>query len=244
MHGLSWSRRRAAGLIGGVVLAGSVLATGVAAAQTPPAASTEAAEQVQPAQACRLDPMSSAEIARMRSEFAAKLARALGMSATDVERALEQVEGQRPPLAADQVMTFEARPIDASHLAPAAARLGVTSEELANALHAAAPEAVECAVASAAGGAGIVLRAELPVEHFEAVARQLGRGITGAQVQEAMESLLPPGGVEPGTGVIRLQPDEHVQALARALGVSAERLIAALESIAPPFPAVPAGPRG
>ena len=143
------------------------------------------------------------------------------------------MEGQLPHADVRHVRV-ERRIDEPAMLVPAAARLGVTPDELAAALEAAGPHL--CAAVPAPAGAGIAVPAP-PAALFEAVDRQLGRGITAAQVQAAMAALYPAdGGTGPARVIMRASPaaeehEEHLRVLAEALGVTVDELEAALRSV-------------
>ena len=221
----------AAFLAVGAAVGGAALLARVAGAQTPPAPGTPPAMRVRIA--CG-EVLGTEAVFVGRSEFAAQLARALGKAQADVERALEQVKSQVPP---PEPVAIAAHPVADDHLTSIAARLGVTAKELADAMIAAEPP---CPSQAPVGepGAGFNVLLE-PSALFEAIAQKLGRGITGAQVRAAFEAEHGgPAGAQVHRVAVRSVPmEEHLEALAKALGVTTAQIKAAMESIAPVLPA-------
>lgn len=229
-----------------------------AAAATAPACPTPSAALVQAAQ----------------QQYAQRLAQALGKSEQEVQQALQQVPPPRvdsklapagvgvagasggftvgingtPPAGGPgeggHIVTIAGDP---QLLAPAAARLGVTPQQLADAFKAAGEQmkpahAVSCGPGSA--DAIFVLWGNDDAL-FAAVAQQLGNGISAAQVREAMQLVQPPAPPPAPDGALKATLDQYVQALAAALHVSGEQLEAAMQQAsdcgAPPAtPATPA----
>jgi hypothetical protein len=213
-------------LTGGVLVSGVV--PGIVSAQTPAPTSPTEQEQAPPGMR-RHD----------HAEFVNRLAQALGKTPDEVTRALQQVHdahhGQRP----------QGGP-SAALLAPAAQQLGVTPQQLSDAIR-----TVFQARAGARGpgqpgpgqGGRMGQRPDMSA-FFNAIAQQLGGGITGQQVQDAMRSLRPMGGQRPTREQIQQRMDQHLSELATALNVTVDQLRAALQSIAPQGGRGPFGPRG
>ena len=245
---------RLTAVAGALTLAGGALFTGVAAAQTP----SGGGDQIPPlppsgapftialpadggcilpaAQAVQAVPAS--RIAANRDEFAVKLAQALGKPVAEVQRALAETE---PPMIARgeirQVFFFFG---DEAALAPAASQLGVTPAELKAALEEGGRTLCDNPPPRPAENAPV----GPPTALFEAVAEVLGRGITAAGVQAALEANRPSAPPNVTRIAIEATPlNGHLQSLAGALGVTVEELDAALRSIAPgPRVMVPAHP--
>jgi hypothetical protein len=121
---------------------------------------------------------------------------------------------------------------DPAILAPAAARLGVTPQQLADAFKAAGEQLMPAqAVPCGAGSAdAIVVLQGNDDALFAAVAQQLGRGISAAQVREAMQLVQPPASPPaPAPDGEKAQFDQYLQALAAALHVSVDQLQAAMQ---------------
>jgi hypothetical protein len=244
--------------LGATALVGA-LSPLLVSAQTPPAN--------QPGVACAVRVEGPAGVAGPKDDFAAQLAKALGKTQAEVEQALAQVRAQfavereNRPGGGEMMIMLP----DATALAPAAAQLGVTPEELAAAMRAALPApppgAPGFGIASASapapgtapanvtappcppepgqpGGGAVRVEPPKPEALFQAIADHLGRGITAAQVRAALESLRPSG----DTVTVRVLPnDRFLEALAQALGVTVDQLKAALQSIVPPLPPPPPG---
>lgn len=160
--------------------------------------------------------------------FAADLARALGKTQEEVERALERVEQEMPPEDQVVVVGVIVSPDAPTTLQPVAQRLGVSVDELTAAMKSAGPP---CPTDGPSGAPTMATRFE-PEKLFDAIAAELGRGITGDQVRAAFDALQPPAG---SVQTIAFNPAAviNLEALAEALGVTLDELRAALESIAP-----------
>ncbi len=227
-----------------------------AAAATPPACPTPSTAQVQAAQ----------------QQYAQRLAQALGKSEQEVQQALHQVPPPQinPKLApagvavaggGSTVVRSGTPPAggpgegglivsiagDPQLLAPAAARLGVTPQQLADAFKAAGEQVKPAhAVACGPGSAdAIVVLWGNDDALFAAVAPQLGNGVSAAQVREAMQLVQRPAAPPAPDGELKATLDQYLQALAAVLHVSAEQLQAAMQQAsdcgAPPAaPATPA----
>ena len=232
---LSIRRSRGFAFAAGAALAlgGMMLLPGSAAAQTPTGVQPAPVPAVAPTVCPPPGAMAVAAVAITRAEFAAQLAKALGKTQAEVERALGQVEGELSPPEVIGMVGVAVPAGDDGLLDAVAARLGVTVEELKAAMQAAAPP---CPSGPPQPGAPVDVFVT-PTALFEALAQTLGRGITAAQVQAAFEAEAPPANVQLA---VRANPEQHLEALARALGVTVEQLKAALRSIAPQV----AGPRG
>ena len=218
-----------------LILGGAALVPGGARAQTP---------EVQPAPvpmhlpfACPAPEAGAVPgVLITRAEFAAQLAKALGKTQAEVERALDQVEGELPAPEVIGTVGVVMPVADDGVLSAVAARLGVTSQELMEAMRAAAPP---CPAGQPQAGAPVEVLVT-PAALFESIAQKLGRGFTAAQVQAAFEASRPSGGPASVQIAFRANPEQHLEALARALGVTVEQLRAALGTIAPRV----VGPRG
>jgi hypothetical protein len=167
---------------------------------------------------------SPAQLAVARTQFVDALAEALGKSPADVDKALHQVgmlTDKSEPGPGDPPRTMV---IDVSDmlgaLQPAATQLGVTPQELADALKQTKP-----VLACGAGGAPPSKSAL-----FDAVAERLGHGTTGAQVEAAL-ALVKPQKAQTDVGDLATGADPKLQALADALGVSLDSLKHALETV-------------
>ena len=234
---LGTTRAAAAGIAVAAALGGTSLLAGVAGAQTPP---TPGAPPAVRAQIACGGVVATEAVFVGRSEFAAQLANALGKTQTEVERALQQVDAQLPP--PEPVAIAAAHPANDAHLAAVAARLGVTAKELTEAMMAVEPPCPGEAPAGQPGATFDVLVE--PSALFDAIAQKLGRGVTGAQVKAAFDAEHGGrAGVQVDRVAVRGIPmDEHMEALAKALGVTVAQLKAVLESIGPVLPAArPAG---
>jgi hypothetical protein len=243
-------RGRLTAAAGALVLAGGVLLTGAAAAQTPANSSDQIPPPPPPGATFTIalpagggcvvpathavQAVPATRIAQTRDEFATKLAAALGKPVADVQRALAETA---PPLIAQG----EVRRVffvfgDETSLAPAARQLGVTPAELQAALVEGGKTLCENPPPPPAAGEP----AGPPTALFAAVAEVLGRGITAAGVQAALEANRPSGPPDVTRIAIEAGPvSDHLQALASALGVTVEALDAALRSLAPGLPVPP-----
>ena len=117
--------------------------------------------------------------------------------------------------------------------AQAAAQLGVTEQELREAMRA----AMHLLGGQRQPGQGPRPRLERPdaSAFFNAIAQQLGRGITGEQVRDALRAAAPAGGARPDRAQIQARAEERLQRLAALLGVSVDQLRAALQQIGGPM---------
>jgi len=212
--------------VAGGVLIGSLLAGGGASAQSPsPSPRPATGQQAGTPQAG----------VHNRGEFAQRLAQALGKTPEQVQAVLEQAGG---PGGRNGGMT---RPGGDSIFSGAAQQLGVTPEQLREAMRAAGqalmPQGGQGQSGPGQRGPGM---GRLDSDAFlNAIAQQLGRNITGAQVRAALEANRPVRPLMPGREQIQQQMDAHLQQLATALGVTADQLKAALQSIGGDH-----GPRG
>jgi hypothetical protein len=190
------------------------------------------------AEPCAPPPAPPAELMQQADQrFAQQLAQALGKPEVEVEQALTRFQQSlpKPALPSGSLQTHVVAP-DPTTLAPVAAKLGVTPQELAGAMAAAAPPLPECPTAGQPGPVTVKLD---PTQLFAQIAQHLGHGITGEQVQAAFESARPrlatsfrmqSGAVTTGFG-----PggnDDPLTTLATALDVTPEQLKTALQSIA------------
>lgn len=210
-------------LIVGVLVAGAT--AGLVSAQTPTPSSPQ--DQTPPTTRPH------------RTDFINRLAQALGKSPAEVERAFQQVhEAHKAQRSQGQQQRF-----DLNRLAPAATQLGVTPQQLADALRAAAQSQFGSRGSGQPGQGGPRIGQRLDKSaFFNAVAQQLGGGVTGEQVRDALRALRPTGGQRPSREQIEQRWNQHLQELATALGVTVDQLRAALQSIWPQ--GAPFGPRG
>jgi hypothetical protein len=235
----------AAGLGAVVAIGGAALVPGLAGAQTPPRGTPEPAVTVRcidngpatstrPANGARSQDgtigYSTAVFATTNEDFAADLAHELGMSATQVERAIASSQPRIPPAGAERPnVSVVAVTNDANVLDAVAKDLGVSVATLEAAVEAAMPDVPECEAGSAAADGPLVFVSG-DNGTFAAIAEELGNGITGDEVRAAFEAamprLAPAGAAQPAVMF-------DVDALAGALGITVERLEEAMESIRP-----------
>src|SRR5262249_42636399 len=116
-----------------LLMGSAVGATALVGALSPLLVSAQTPPSIQPGVGCAVRVEGPAGATSAKDEFAAQLAKALGKTQAEVERALAQVRAQfaeerenAPSVGAVAIMLP-----DATTLAPAAAQLGVTPEELA-----------------------------------------------------------------------------------------------------------------
>jgi hypothetical protein len=180
--------------------------------------------------------MSAEQLQQAQQRFAQQLAQALGKPESDVEQALAQFQQSLPkPPAGAPAQSVRVGP-DPTTLAAVAAQLGVTPQELADAMTAVGPPLPACPPSPGQGGA-VTVKIDA-TQLFERIAQQLGHGLTGAQVQAAFERVKPTGAVayhaQAGASVAFAPggPDDPLATLATALGVTPDQLKAALQSIA------------
>jgi len=205
------------------------------------------------AQACATP--SAALVQAAQQQYAQRLAQALAKSEQEVQQALQQLPlpaiGPKPAQAGAGVagmvsVTLGGTPAagapgergfvmaiggDPAILAPAAARLGVTPQQLADAFKAAGQQFKPAhALTCSAGGADalVVLQGDDDAL-FAAVAQQVGHGMTAAQVREAMQLVQPPASPPTPDGELKAKLDQYLQALAAALHVSVDQLQAAMQ---------------
>jgi hypothetical protein len=235
--------RWAAGLGVAVAVGGAALVPGLAGAQTPPRDSAARAGAVQcvigeaPANArpiagvATLRPggdtvATEAIFATTDEDLAANLAEALGVSVSEVERAIEAVQADAPEFS---TVAFPADVVavtnDPDVLAAVAEELGVTVDDLEAAVEA----TTGCPSSDDPGERPHEVRLE-EGDLFEAIAEELGDGVTGDEVRSAFESAQPEG-VHPELVAARPAVVFDLDALAEELGISVEELQEALESI-------------
>jgi hypothetical protein len=240
-----WTRGRLAAVLGGVLLAGAVAAGGIASAQSPtpsPSPAPGAGGQGQ---------RDGARAHLGKGDLAARLAQALGIPQDRVEQALQQLMEERRNQAGGKAGAgmgrFEAR------LAEVAQRLGVTEQQLRDAMRAAMQQVIGAA-APGQQGQGQRMRGQRPdpSAFFDAIAQQLGTGLTGAQVREAFgfdnsQGTGPRQGMGPGRGPgtppgtnrpdraqIEARAEEFLQRFADLLGVTVDQLREALRQLGGP----------
>jgi hypothetical protein len=236
----------AAGLGAVVAIGGAALVPGLAGAQTPPRGTPEPAVTIRcvgdgPATSARPATgarpadgsitYSAAVFATTNENFAAELARALGMTAAQVERAIAASQPTMPPAGAVRT-TFSAVAVtnEPGVLEAVAKELGVSVDTLAAAVEAAMPDVPECETEPAGAERPLVFVGG-DAGTFEAIAQALGNNITGDRVRAAFEAAMPR--LAAAGGVAQPAVKFDVEALAKALGISTERLQAAMESILP-----------
>ncbi|MGD9893389.1 MAG: hypothetical protein AB7R89_32775 [Dehalococcoidia bacterium] len=230
--------RWAAGLGVAVAVGSAVLVPALAGAQTPPSGSNTTVVTVR----CGVDgPRTTARpsdgavafgpavFATTNQDFAAELARALGMSTEQVERAIAASQPDATPMRErDRAFSVTAVSTDADVLDAVAEELGVSVATLTAAVEAAMPDVPECETDSTEAARPAVFIGG-DAEMFDAIAEELGNGITGDEVRSAFESAGPPaprGGVAASPAV-----KFDVEALAEALGITVEELEEAMETI-------------
>jgi hypothetical protein len=233
MKPIVWSRSRVIAAGAAVAVAGGVLLAGVASAQSPsPSPSPGTGQQ---GQHQRMTPE------QRRSEFADRLAQALGKSPADVEAALQQAgfppeRGQRDA---------QRGPQDPQFLAPAATQLGVTNQQLADAMKVAVQQFFQNRPQRQPGqnqgqGQGQQGQRQRPdmTAFYAAVAQQLnqatGKSLTAEQVQSALEALRSQARQTINRQEIQARIDAELQKLATALNVTVDQLKAALQQMIGP----------
>jgi hypothetical protein len=216
MSHVRWTKMRVAGVAGGehhgagvLVAAGSTLTGGAASAQSPsPSPSPSASPSPSPGSGRQGQ---GPHIGRMdKGDRAERLAQALNIPQDRVEQAFEQLRDR-------------ARDAAVQRLAPAATELGVTAQQLADAMRAAAESLHQNR-----------MDGQRPdrAAYYDAVARELGGSTTGAQVQAALEALRDAARQNrPDRQQIEQRMQERLQELAGLLGVSVDQLRAAMEEI-------------
>jgi hypothetical protein len=223
-----------AGLAAAAVVVGGLFASGLLA---PPHHSALAAGRTSAATPCPPPPTISAEqLQQAQQRFAQQLAQALGKPESAVESALVQLQQRLPkPPAGAQAQTVRVGP-DPAVLAAVATQLGVTLQELADAMTAAGPPLPGCPSSPGQGGA-VAVKVDA-TQLFDRIAQQLGHGLTGTQVQAAFERVKSTGAVtfhaQAGASVSFAPsgPDDPLATLATALEVTTDQLKAALQAIA------------
>lgn len=224
MGSVRWTKTRVAGAVSAVVLAGAVVAVtgGIGidrsvSAQSPtpsptttPSPSATPAPSGSPGQQAQPSPRGGRPD---KSNLAERLAQALNIPQDRVEQALQQL---RDRSAGDAVQ----------RLAPAATELGVTPQQLADAMRA-ARESLRQSRMNGQRPDGDAYAAE--------IARQLGGTITAEQVEAALQGLRDIARQNrPDRQQIEQRMQERLQELAGLLGVSPDQLRAALEEICGP----------
>ena len=237
MAGFRWGRGQVVAVVGGVLLAGAVAAGGIVSAQSPsPSASSGPGVPAQTS----------------RGDFAARLAQALGIPQSTVEDALRQLVEERRGQIGGRVRADAGGRM--GQLAAIAQALGVSEQELRDAIRAARQQ-IAGTRTPGQPGQGPRMSGRRPDQDafFEAIAHQLGRGVTGQQVREAFQSVAgqdmgtrwAPGagrgpGMTPGQDPRMGRPDraeieqraeEFLQRFAALLGVSVDQLREALRQI-------------
>jgi hypothetical protein len=224
MRLLHWKSRRVTGAIGAVVLAGGVLVAGSSAltnnsvsAQSP---SPSPSPSVSPApgnagggQGPHRHGIGRRLGARMRMRnLAARLAQALNIPQDRVEQAFQQLRGQAHDNAVQR-------------LQPAATQLGVTPQQLADAMAAARRSLIQNRTPGQRPDRSAFAAA---------VAQQLGGAITAEQVESALSALRDTARQNrPDRQQFQQRMQEHLNELAGLLGVTPDQLRAALEQIRP-----------
>jgi len=224
MQRFRWTKARVAGAVGGVVLAGSTLALGgLASAQSPspsptPSSSPSPAASPSPGSRWPGRPPGGMEVGR--GEFARRLAEALGIPQSRVEDALQQLRDRAGAGAQDV-------PAQSGRLADAAGKLGVTEQQLSDALRNAMGTIRDSASDRMRSGQGWQGPGDA---FFSAVAQQLGGGITAEQVRDALGGGFQRQGM-PDRAQLQARADQFLQEFASLLGVSVDQLREALRSI-------------
>jgi hypothetical protein len=232
--------RWAASLGAAVAVGSAVLVPGLAGAQTPPRGTTEPTAAIRcgvegPGTGVRPPDgaiaFSSAVFATRNEDLAAELARALGMSTAQVERAIAASQPDVPS-GGGLATTVNVAVVttDPDVLEVVAEELGVSVDELEAAVEAAMPDVPECETGTAAAGRPLVFISG-SADIFDAIAEELGGSITGDDVRSAFEAsgpTVPRGGVAARPAVMF-----DVDAMAEALGITVEELQEAMESIMP-----------
>ncbi len=222
MSRLHWRSGRVAGAVGAVVLAGGVLVAGssllndrAVSAQSPspsPSASPAPGRDDNMHRPHR-GGMGRFGFGRMgMGDFAARLAVALNVPQERVEQAFEQLRDR-------------ARDNAVQRLEPAATQLGVTPQQLADAMRDAGRSLFENRT-----------RGQRPDRSAfaDAVAQQLGGNVTGDQVEAALSAQRDAARQNrPDRAQIEQRMQEHIDELAGLLGVTPDQLRAAFEEIRP-----------
>lgn len=223
MQFMNRGARWAMAAVGAASVVGGALAMGVVSAQSPsPAPSAAPTQSPRPSGASRTPKPEKGQIA-------AKLAQALGIPQARVEQAIQQLGGQRGALGRGL------KPVDSPAFSAAAQQLKVTPQQLSDALKAAAKDAMAQRQSGQQGNGPRGPRGARPDASViaAAVAQKLGNGVTAAQVQAALGTLRPAQGAKPDRSQVQAAKDAHLQQFAQALGVTADQLKSALQSIHP-----------
>ncbi|MGH2599642.1 MAG: hypothetical protein ACRDJ9_09660 [Dehalococcoidia bacterium] len=169
-----------------------------------------------------------AVFATTNENLAADLAEALGLSTAEVERAIEAAQSEAPELP-EEVFTAGVVAVtnDPEVLSEVADELSVTVDDLEAAVEA----TTGCPSSDDPGDGPAEVRIEAG-DLFEAIAEELGDGITGDALRSAFEAAQPEG-TQPHIVPARPATMFDLEALAEELGISVEELQEALESIVP-----------
>lgn len=222
MSRLHWRSGRVVGVVGAIVLAGGVLVAGnsllndrAVSAQSPspsPSASPAPRDENHRHGPHRWG-RGGVGFGRMgMGDFAARLAAALNIPQERVEQAFEQLRDR-----------FQDNALQ--RLEPAATELGVTPQQLADAMREAGRSLFENRT-----------RGQRPDRSgfADAVAQQLGGNVTGDQVEAALSDLRDTARQNrPDRAQIEQRMEEHINELAGLLGVTPDQLRAAFEEIRP-----------
>ncbi|MGE0540658.1 MAG: Clp protease N-terminal domain-containing protein [Dehalococcoidia bacterium] len=222
MSSMHWKSWRVAGAVGAVVLAGGVLVAGTNALTNDPVS----AQSPSPSPSASPAPDNAGGrhgphrhglghlFGRWmdRGDFAARLAQALGIPQEQVEQAFQQLRDQ---VKANVLQRLE----------PAATQLGVTPQQLADAMEAAGRSLFQNHT-----------RGQRPDRSAfaDAVAQHLGGNVTGDQVEAALSDLRDTARQNrPDRQQVEQRMQDRLEALAAALGVTPDQLRAAFEEFRP-----------
>jgi hypothetical protein len=222
MSSLHWKSWRVAGAVGAVVLAGGVLVAGTNALTNDPvsAQSPSPSPSASPApgnaggrQGPHRPGIGRFDVGRMgMGDFAARLAQALNIPQERVEQAFEQLRNQRKDNALQR-------------LEPAATQLGVTPQQLADAMDAARRSVFQSHTSGQRPDRSAFA---------DAVAQQLGGNITGDQVEAVLSAQRDAARQNrPDRQQVEQRMQERLEQLAGALGVTTDQLRAAFEELRP-----------
>jgi hypothetical protein len=174
--------------------------------------------------------LAQAVFATTKEDFAADLARALGMSTAEVERAIEASQPETQARGED-TFTVSAAVVtnDPDVLKAVAEQLDVTVDDLEAALKAAIPDCPD--TPEEHGDLAVISIGVRSDDIFAVIAEALGDGITADEVQDAFEAAQPAS----SRTAVAARPAVmfDVAALADALGITVEELEEAMESIMP-----------
>lgn len=178
--------------------------------------------------------LAQAVFATTKEDFAADLARALGMSTAEVERAIAASQPTAPAID-DEAITIHAVAVtnDPDVLEAVAEQLDVTVEDLAAAVEATIPGCPSGPDKNNDPGifSIVSIGRDGSNDMFEVIAEELGDGITADEVRDAFEAAQPAS----SRTAVAARPAVmfDVNALADALGITVEELEEAMESIMP-----------